>query len=1505
MRSYVQIHDDVNAEAEARGLLDRIETLKRTIESTSNIARFDWWLHPYCHENVGGQFRILIELHQRDDANLVVFRQLLSHEKYDQFCRLDKSGRQAIYDEQRTHPSEVERFITERQQSATPEQTGLTDNDYHFLSQPPELFPIMDSDIVLETKEWCETLQESWVRPLSHTLFHTLYDLVVQLQTTVETNDTLKPENKIQTLEATDVTIYFRYFPQWSTLLLIDALRTQHTRHTEQADRLYETYGIDYLGKDELKRHTQRLYPAWLFAGDHKIWWAVQESQKANLGLSPEQLSVLHSLQLSDSDQPRYPLFINGRAGSGKSTILQFLFADVLESYAKTHSVEQLDNPPLYITYTRPLLDQAYDTVCEISRRSSRHLQKQPLDKGQSPDIFPPEKIRNCFKTVRELMLELLPESLRPKYPPAERMNLSRFRAEWDEYRKPLPAEKNVRELRAGVVWHGIRTYIKGLRVDSPQAYSALPRNWKSLSEETFTTIFEQGWHWYEDLCKRKGMWDDQDLACELLRLGCDEIDLSRYPAIYCDEAQDFTSVELRLIQILSLYTPDNFTDHPDLLRNIPVAFSGDPFQTLNPTGFKWGAIMAMYYEYLIPRRGPSMAKKVELNYHELSTNYRSSREIIELSNTIQLLRCCLSREKHTNPQVARDLTQRSKPQLYVLDEQVMAQIRESEGLVIIVPCDEDGEHHFIERDTFLQALVHEDDNMKRRIMSPLRAKGLEWERVLVYKFGQSALDNCEKLCDFLLDPLQSIWVKMSDDELLVSEYFLNNLYVAITRPRSRLLLVDSQDAVSGFWEFANDRERLQRLINDGPSTRWKFSDLGGFAEGGAMPWNKERDTPEETAEQLKKQGISGDDLKCLEDAIYWYGIANDQDGQDECAARVCELKDQFSQAADMYRKLQDWCSVLRCRWALGEWDKMIQVQEVVSEEKTAQASTLLKSAGVLVAQQIVVKELRDVLDAIKTERSTLIEERLVRLGLEQFFPQLITLIKERYPLTDDSAVALLRQVESTLSALYISDKKVGLALAEVYAEAGEAQVALDIWKQHNPDRQPTPKQDPTWVVRASVDLMRPAQRLEALAESEDHEGVLAAWSQMISSDKTVDMDAAVAVVNLAKRDGRASAPFTALAGLDDTDRCVRIIGALGQGLDTGVKAELRVHCIFSLVSSLVAARDWQKLSVLCDQHGTLRDPVFALRRTWGWKRAHVLRIVTDLVARANVSETWDEQDRGDIRSLLVKRYFWQQRRGHSAKGGFPDLDVVLRWLVRVQILAALVESVCSVQESYSFYRDLESVLSSRKRVSRDEVQFARERLVACASRLPKKPAKWRDWCRDWDIDPDALSGSVVLPTLSEEYISDLYLGSRVGPAPAEDSMVVAPSEDSGINVPVSPPDPSPRLVTATSATMALVLQCGDRILDGECVQIKQRIVLRDRNTGDQVVCGPDSVQSVDDLTIKPQGVAPHSSWLIDEWGIRCRIERRADGTMIQFFSPEGVIAPGCVFPISSDGMKS
>ncbi len=148
------------------------------------------------------------------------------------------------------------------------------------------------------------------------------------------------------------------------------------------------------------------------------------------------------------------------------------------------------------------------------------------------------------------------------------------------------------------VSWHVIRSYIKGMGSDEylgPEDYEQLPENQLTVTSTMFRAVYDQVWtRWYAGVAD-EGYWDDQDLARYIL-----ENDLAPrcYSAVFCDEAQDFTRIELEVLLRLSLYS--NRALPSDAVSRVPFASAGDEFQTLNPTGFRWDAIKAAFVEKFI-----------------------------------------------------------------------------------------------------------------------------------------------------------------------------------------------------------------------------------------------------------------------------------------------------------------------------------------------------------------------------------------------------------------------------------------------------------------------------------------------------------------------------------------------------------------------------------------------------------------------------------------------------------------------------------------------------------------------------------------------------------------------------------------------------------------------------------------------------------------------------------------------------------------------------------------
>lgn len=89
-------------------------------------------------------------------------------------------------------------------------------------------------------------------------------------------------------------------------------------------DSLYNKYQLGNATSEEIQKQARKGYPDWIMYGEFEDWKKLENDDEANLALSAEEIEVLNTT--------RYPYFINGLAGSGKSTILYYLFA-----HAYTH----------------------------------------------------------------------------------------------------------------------------------------------------------------------------------------------------------------------------------------------------------------------------------------------------------------------------------------------------------------------------------------------------------------------------------------------------------------------------------------------------------------------------------------------------------------------------------------------------------------------------------------------------------------------------------------------------------------------------------------------------------------------------------------------------------------------------------------------------------------------------------------------------------------------------------------------------------------------------------------------------------------------------------------------------------------------------------------------------------------------------------------------------------------------------------------------------------------
>ncbi len=588
--------------------------------------------------------------------------------------------------------------------------------------------------------------------------------------------------------------IYFAVGPEYIFLIDISKELLTPTLKVENSDNW-------------ILKHSKKSYPLDIFIDSQKDDWIefIVKNSDGNIALSPEEENILKNIL--EEPNNRFPFFINGRAGSGKSTILQYLFAHYITEFV-THNDDKY--PPLYLTYNESLKEKALEKVVNIILAKQHLKEKFPTTEREAIT----RTIENFFKSfdVEEgdsFLIELLKANGKENpFEGKKRIDFSQI-----QYFLQDKIVKNnspkVRKLTPELVWYVIRSFIKGKakivdgQIDefSLEDYLKLPEDEQTIQKESFEIIEEKIYPIYKKYLKDNNLYDDLDLVMEIFKQNSFD---KKYSIIFCDEAQDFTKLEFDLILNLNIFLDDRVK--VDNIQDIPIVFAGDPFQTLNPTGFSFKTLRADVYKSFENKTG----KKIEPNDEELEYNYRSSKSIIKYSNTIQLSRTVLfDAKKGTKIKLQKSWFSNSERRVFFFDitnKNIKKFLKdENDKYDMILPLD-------IIKDQLYDGVLKDDTILnniysfqKKDYNTSIKVKGREFDIIVLYRFGDYFLDR------FKFDDIENYLKNGFDnkEKQLPYEYYFNNLYVAVTRPRERLYIVDSEESYEKFWKKIDKIDEL------------------------------------------------------------------------------------------------------------------------------------------------------------------------------------------------------------------------------------------------------------------------------------------------------------------------------------------------------------------------------------------------------------------------------------------------------------------------------------------------------------------------------------------------------------------------------------------------------------------------------------------------------------------------------------------------------------------------
>lgn len=244
-----------------------------------------------------------------------------------------------------------------------------------------------------------------------------------------------------------------------------------------------------------------------------------------------------------------------------------------------------------------------------------------------------------------------------------------------------------------------------------------------------------------------------------------------RYDFVVVDEVQDLTTIQLSLV-LKTLKKAGHFL------------LCGDSNQIVHPNFFSWGQVKNLFW------RDPALAERQELRV--LSANFRNGQDAIRTSN--QLLKIKHQRfgsiDRESNHLVQAIGGEAGQVALIADKDALMREldqkVRLSTQFAVLVMRDEDkneARRHFT---TPLLFSIHE-------------AKGLEYENIILYRFVSDHRAEFNQIVEGVARSSLDIETldyrrprDKSDKSLEVYKFFVNALYVALTRAIKNLFILES-----------------------------------------------------------------------------------------------------------------------------------------------------------------------------------------------------------------------------------------------------------------------------------------------------------------------------------------------------------------------------------------------------------------------------------------------------------------------------------------------------------------------------------------------------------------------------------------------------------------------------------------------------------------------------------------------------------------------------------------
>lgn len=921
------------------------------------------------------------------DKNIFVLRDFLLHDeylkKYNSGTAANWESQLSLNDEENQELESLLKSLNNVQYEENDNLTDLSEAESYFLSSPVTINQKLFSDTVYETKSWLNYIFSENVTYMAN-----YHDALLELIVESKSDNSEWIAVDIPNRKNEVIAVYHQIREVGENKINDWILFGVVPRDTDLKSRFAEI-----INNTDARYGTRRAYP-YTMLEDTDFWQEMEKDRDSNIILSSEESDVIGST-------PEYPMFISGRAGSGKSTVLQYLFAEILLRYLQSVSCTEDYNSishPLYLSYSSSLIDKAKELMKSLFSKNHIYSEQLKAIDIEYEDIKPMIEDQ-LFCVFGELVHTLIDSHVKEgdtdRFQRDKRISFSEFKKQWQNKFDKVP---KYRKYGPSICWHVIKTYIKGWNSRTyltPEEYKGIGRDNKTVSDPVYGFVYNEVWRaWYSSLAD-EGFWDDQDLVRYCLHPSDDDPEetciIPSYSAIFCDESQDFTRVELELILGLSTLSHKRLSSAKDL-HKIPFVFAGDEFQTLSPTGFSWDSLRSFFTKELasqlkLPDSTISITEPLQL-----VNNYRSSGAIVRFGNLLQLLRG--SRFQQLSLPQQTYFTDLGAPLHYFTDSKEIWECLKGKGIILIVPADDGLTLSEYIESTPLKNYIEIDESGSPKgitILNPAQAKGLDFENVAIYGFGHgsnlltmSALK--EKLCEN---------TKISDDHIsdkeIDAKYHLNNAYVAATRAKNHLFIIDTKIAES-LWGIAIEDENRARLLDSMHNAlperirrQWSDEHIGSMVKGTLQDITVDPNSDyEEVIQALEKRAIKLKDNSIMRQAALRYKERGKEKDYHRAQALCFQFDEQYPRAASEFEKAGFYDKAIDCYWlsitAENVTTTLERIRSLAGKTQTEKALLLYQ-----ISKAVKLGDIKDCIYKLAPKDSDSVNERNIRKILAEY----------------------------------------------------------------------------------------------------------------------------------------------------------------------------------------------------------------------------------------------------------------------------------------------------------------------------------------------------------------------------------------------------------------------------------------------------------------------------------------------------------------------------------------